>query len=62
MATTSKIHLDASQKAAFNVAGIREESARTASELLQENHDNFHIFFNKSGFHVHRAPFHLHPR
>jgi hypothetical protein len=52
MATASKVQLDASHQAAFNVAGIGSESARMASELLQENHDKHHIFFNKGGFHV----------
>jgi hypothetical protein len=56
MATASRIHLDASQKAEFSVAGIGKESAKTASELLQENHDNFHILFSKSGFHVRPSP------
>jgi hypothetical protein len=29
-----------------------EEMAVKASELLQENHERHHVFFNKSGFHV----------
>jgi UDP-N-acetyl-D-mannosaminuronic acid transferase (WecB/TagA/CpsF family) len=52
MATASKVHLEASQKPEFYVEGLTEESAKKASELLQENHDKHHIFFNQSGFHV----------
>jgi UDP-N-acetyl-D-mannosaminuronic acid transferase (WecB/TagA/CpsF family) len=57
MATASQIHLEASQKPAFYVEGLTEESARKASELLQENHDKHHIFFNQSGFHVSLLPY-----
>jgi len=32
--------------------GMNVAAAKKASELLQENHDNHHIFFNASGFHV----------
>ena len=52
MATSSKVKLSVSQHPEFFVPGITSESADTASELLQENHDQHHIFFNKSGFHV----------
>jgi len=52
MATPSKIQLSASQPTAFSLQGITDESAKKASELLQENHEKHHIFFNKSGFHV----------
>ncbi|EKG18788.1 hypothetical protein MPH_03954 [Macrophomina phaseolina MS6] len=53
MATTTKIHLTTSEKPAFFVAPLREESAKKASELLQENHEKHHIYFNKEGFHNH---------
>ncbi|KAF2198855.1 hypothetical protein GQ43DRAFT_442976 [Delitschia confertaspora ATCC 74209] len=53
MATPSKIQLTADQDMGFGLKGISEESARTASQLLQENHERHHIFFNESGFHDH---------
>jgi UDP-N-acetyl-D-mannosaminuronic acid transferase (WecB/TagA/CpsF family) len=52
MATSSKIHLSASQRPEYFVAGLSQESADAASELLQENHEKYHIFFNHDGFHV----------
>lgn len=33
--------------------GITAESKKVAYELLQKNHDNFHIFFNERGLHNH---------
>jgi len=53
MATSSKIHLTASQTPEFYVKGLTDEAAKTTSELLQINHEKHHIFFNKSGFHNH---------
>lgn len=55
MASTSKIHLTAQQKPENYVPGLTPESAKKASELLQENHDKHHIFFNQDGFHNHIA-------
>ncbi|OCL05481.1 hypothetical protein AOQ84DRAFT_390839 [Glonium stellatum] len=55
MATSSKIKLSISQHPEYSVPGITSESADTASKLLQENHDQHHIFFNKSGLHNHIA-------
>lgn len=52
MATSSKIHLSPDQKPTFYVPGITAETADSASELLQENHEKHHIFFNYAGFHV----------
>lgn len=51
MATASKVKLSTADCGEYRVAGITAESAAKASELLQENHDSHHIFFNKSGFH-----------
>ncbi|KAF2733376.1 hypothetical protein EJ04DRAFT_605640 [Polyplosphaeria fusca] len=53
MATSSKIHLTASQQPAFYVQGISSDSADKASQLLQENHEKHHVYFNDSGFHNH---------
>jgi hypothetical protein len=52
MATPSKIHLDISHQPTFSLPSINEAAAKKASELLQENHEKHHIFFNKAGFHV----------
>ena len=52
MATASTVKLDAGLQPEFYVKGLGEESARVASELLQENHEKHHIFFNQGGFHV----------
>lgn len=52
MATSSKVHLKASQEPQFHVKGLTVESAEKANQLLQLNHDKHHIFFNRSGFHV----------
>ena len=51
MATASRIQLSLNTPGVFHVPGIAEESAAKASEVLQENHENHHIFFNKAGFH-----------
>ncbi|KAF2175260.1 hypothetical protein K469DRAFT_724201 [Zopfia rhizophila CBS 207.26] len=50
MATSSKVHLSPSQQPVFYVPGIRSETADMTSELLQENHEKHHIFFNYAGF------------
>ena len=52
MATASRIHLEASQRPQFFVEGLTTASAEKASELLQMNHEQHHIYFNDEGFHV----------
>lgn len=52
MASGSRVHLDASQQPEYYVKSLTPESADTASQLLQVNHEKHHIFFNQSGFHV----------
>jgi hypothetical protein len=52
MATSSKILLSPSQEPVFYLPGIGSETAELTSELLQENHEKHHIFFNYAGFHV----------
>jgi hypothetical protein len=52
MATTTKIHLTPSEAGFFHAPGITAESAAKASEVLQENHEKFNIFFNEEEFHV----------
>ena len=51
MATASKIQLSLDTCGVFHVPGITQESAAKASEVLQENHEKHHIFFNQAGFH-----------
>ncbi|EGP85601.1 uncharacterized protein MYCGRDRAFT_44609 [Zymoseptoria tritici IPO323] len=53
MATASTVQLQASQKPAYYKSGITSETSKRASELLQENHERHHIFFNHEGFHNH---------
>jgi regulator of replication initiation timing len=52
MATSSEIHLDATQHPQFYLPAMSQEAANKASQLLQDNHEKHHIFFNKAGFHV----------
>ena len=61
MATGSKVKLSTTDCGEFHVPGITAESAAKASEVLQENHENHHIFFNKSGFHSTSYSFHRFP-
>ncbi|KAF2657847.1 hypothetical protein K491DRAFT_654172 [Lophiostoma macrostomum CBS 122681] len=55
MATSSIIRLYASQQPVLYISGISGATARATSELLQENHDKHHVFFNNAGFHNHIA-------
>jgi len=52
MATSSKIKLSISDHPAFYLPNMNQESADMTSELLTENHNMHHIFFNREGFHV----------
>lgn len=52
MATSSKIQLTLAERGVMKCPGATVEMATTASELLQENHEQHHIFFNAEGFHV----------
>jgi Questin oxidase-like len=55
MATASHLELSENDTGVFRGPRINSESARTASQLLQENHDKYHIFFNHDSFHNHIA-------
>lgn len=55
MATAAHVELTPATAGVYHAAAITRESAKTGSELLQENHENHHIFFNTSGFHNHIA-------
>lgn len=56
-ATASTISLGPSTTGVLNVpqSSISPESYSVASKLLQRNHDDFHMYFNQSGFHNHIA-------
>jgi hypothetical protein len=56
MTTASRVLLTTHEQPAFSLPGYNApEKAKAASELLQENHDRFHMFFNSEGFHNHIA-------
>ena len=55
MATASHIDLTNDASGFFRGRPVLPESAKMASQLLQKNHDDFHIFFNREGFHNHIA-------
>ena len=55
-AQATKVHLTTSDTGAFS-AGVREDTARTASEVLQDDLEKHHVFFNNMGFHS--TPSHL---
>ena len=52
MATPSKVQVSLQDPGVFHCPGITPETARKASEVLQENHEKHHIFYGQSGFHV----------
>lgn len=55
MATASHVELTPSTAGVYHVPDISSQSAKVASDLLQQNHDFHHIYFNQSGFHNHIA-------
>jgi len=55
MATPSQIRLTVEDTGIVKFKPQTEEAAVKTSELLQENHDKHHIFFNDDGFHNHIA-------
>jgi hypothetical protein len=55
MATATRVELTPSTTGVYHVPEIKDDSAKTASDLLQKNHESFHIFFNADGFHNHIA-------
>lgn len=52
MATSSRIKLSATERPVFAVQNLGQSVADKTSELLQENHEKHHIFFNDKRFHV----------
>ncbi|KAL2851188.1 hypothetical protein BJY01DRAFT_209318 [Aspergillus pseudoustus] len=53
MATARKIHLSPLTDSGVWSTGVTEGSARAASEVLQEDLEKHHVFFNNMGFHNH---------
>jgi UDP-N-acetyl-D-mannosaminuronic acid transferase (WecB/TagA/CpsF family) len=51
MATARKIHLSPETDKGIFSSGVREDTARAASEALQLDMENHHVFFNEQGFH-----------
>lgn len=49
--SASQIKLSLDNPGVFHLPSVNGEAAAKASEVLQENHDSHHIFFNQSGFH-----------
>lgn len=50
MATATRVHLSTSHAGVFS-RNPREDSAKRASELLQKDMKEHHIFFNEKRFH-----------
>lgn len=57
MATAATVSLTPDTSGVCHVpkSQIATDSCTRASELLQKNHDNYHMYFNSSGFHNHIA-------
>lgn len=55
MATASHIELDPATAGVYHAPDITVASSKAGSQLLQENHEKFHMYFNRSGFHNHLA-------
>lgn len=55
MATASHIELSTKQGdlPQYHRPGLTQNQAKKTSEVLQENHEKHHIFFNSEGFHNH---------
>ena len=53
MATATQVRLTPELAGVFFAAKPTQDAAEKTSALLQENHDNHHIFFNDEGFHNH---------
>lgn len=51
MATAKKIFLSSMTDTGVWSTGITDDSARMASEVLQEDLEKHHVYFNNMGFH-----------
>jgi hypothetical protein len=50
-ASATRINLVPATDAGVFSAGVREDTARVASSLLQDDMEKHHVFFNDQGFH-----------
>lgn len=50
-ASASQVKLSSDHCGVFHLPSVTKESAAKASQVLQENHEIHHCFFNASGFH-----------
>lgn len=57
MATATRIHLSPMTDTGIYSFNVREDSAQTASQILQEDMEKHHVFFNNQGFHSKLIPF-----
>ncbi|KAH6668414.1 hypothetical protein B0J14DRAFT_658327 [Halenospora varia] len=55
MASSSIVALSPAYAGVFHIETITAEATQKATELLQQNHEQYHIFFNELGFHNHTA-------
>lgn len=55
MATANTVQLQLGDWPQYYREGISNDSTKKVSQLLQENHERHHIFFNADGFHNHIA-------
>lgn len=55
MATAATVSLSPSTTGVLHAQQIPQDSYAAASSLLQKNHDDYHMYFNQSGFHNHIA-------
>ncbi|KAJ5735813.1 uncharacterized protein N7483_000938, partial [Penicillium malachiteum] len=53
MATATKIQLDHLKDTGIYSRGVQQDAARTAGQVLQEDMEKHHVFFNNDGFHNH---------
>ena len=61
-ASASQVKLSLDHSGVYHLPGLTQQSAAKASQLLQENHENHHIFFNRDGFHSKSADYLYFPR
>lgn len=50
MATPKNVHLTTSDSGVYS-ARVRDDAAKTASEVLQDDMERHHVFFNDQHFH-----------